>query len=310
MKKILLATTVLVGTAGFAFADVTLSGNGRMGITSVQSIDTNDTVSTADDETVTTTAFDSRARASVNMSASTDGGLEFGGSFGIHDNAGAAAGTAGSVFISGAFGKLTMGSTDSAAQNAVGQLAGVGYADNGSHNEIGYLTGGDTEMALYSYSASGFTGYVSVGQPAPVVKADYIDGDTFSVGAAYATDAFSVAVGYESRNAELAINDATQLSVAASATMSGLTAKVIYMTVDNADAASFDPSSMGLSATYAMDAVSVTGYIRQQEVSDDETASFSGIGASYSLGGGATLAGGIANADGLTKADLGVNFSF
>ena len=286
MKKILLATTVLVGTAGFASAEVTLSGNGRMGITYVE------TAAAGDKET----SFNSRVRASVSMSASTDGGLEFGGSFGIHDAGAAAGGTEGSVFISGAFGKLTMGGTDSAAQNAVGQLAGVGYAGTGDGNEIGYLTSGDKEMALYSYSASGFTGYVSVGQP------DNAD-DTFSVGAAYSTDAFGVAVGYEDSSVT-----GTQTSVSGSATFSGVTAKAIYMTRDNVTG--FDPSSYGLSASYSADALSLTVYARQQETSATDTAYFQGIGASYSLGGGATLAGGIANADGATKADLGVNFSF
>jgi outer membrane protein OmpU len=286
MKKILLATTVLVGTAGFASADVTLSGNGRMGIVNAETVIANDKE----------TSFNSRVRASVNLSASSDGGLEFGGSFGIHDAGAAAAGTEGSVFISGAFGKLTMGGTDSAAQNAVGQLAGVGYAGTGDGNEIAYLTGGDKEMALYTFSASGLTAHVSVGQP------DNAD-DTFSVGAAYATDAFSVAVGYEDSSV-----NGTQTSVAASATASGVTAKVIYMTRDNT--VGFDPTSMGVSATYSMDAVSLTGYYRQQETSATTTATFTGIGGSYSLGGGATLAGGVADADGLARADLGVTFSF
>jgi outer membrane protein OmpU len=290
MKKILLATTVLVGTAGFASAEVTLSGNGRMGITYAE------TAAVGDKET----SFNSRVRASVNMSASTDGGLEFGGSFGIHDAVAAAAGTEGSVFISGAFGKLTMGGNDSAAQNAVGQLAGVGYTGNGDHNEIGYLTSGDRESALYSYSASGFTGYLSVGQPDNAA-------DTYSLGAAYATDAFTVAVGYEDSDSAGTAADATQTSVSASATFSGVTAKAIYMTRDTAG---FDPESYGLSATYAMDAISITGFYRQEETSATNTAYFQGIGASYSLGGGATLAGGIVNNDGLTKADLGVNFSF
>jgi outer membrane protein OmpU len=290
MKKILLATTVLVGTAGFASAEVTLSGNGRMGITYAE------TAAVGDKET----SFNSRVRASVNMSSSTDGGLEFGGSFGIHDAVAAAAGTEGSVFISGAFGKLTMGGNDSAAQNAVGQLAGVGYTGNGDHNEIAYLTSGDRESALYSYSASGFTGYLSVGQPDNAA-------DTYSIGASYATDAFTVAVGYEDSDSAGVAADATMTSISASATFSGVTAKAIYAT---SDTAGFDPETYGLSASYAMDAITVTGFYRQAEVTATNTAYFQGIGASYSLGGGATLAGGIVNNDGLTKADLGVNFSF
>ena len=290
MKKLLLATTVLVGTAGFASAEVTLSGNGRMGITYAE------TAAVGDKET----SFNSRVRATISMSSSTDSGLEFGGSFGVHDAVAAAAGTEGTVFISGAFGKLSMGGNDSAAQNAVGQLAGVGYTGNGDHNEIGYLTSGDRESALYSYSASGFTGYLSVGQPDNAA-------DTYSLGAAYSTDTFSVAVGYEDSDSAGTAADATQTSVSASATFSGVTAKAIYMTRDTAG---FDPESYGLSASYTMDAITVTGFYRQEETSATNTAYFQGIGASYSLGGGATLAGGIVNNDGLTKADLGVNFSF
>lgn len=290
MKKILLATTVLVGTAGFASAEVTLSGNGRMGITYAE------TAAVGDKET----SFNSRVRATISMSSSTDSGLEFGGSFGVHDAVAADAGTEGTVFISGAFGKLSMGGNDSAAQNAVGQLAGVGYTGNGDHNEIAYLTSGDKEMALYSYSASGFTGYLSVGQPDNAA-------DTYSLGAAYSTDTFSVAVGYEDSDSAGTAADATQTSVSASATFSGVTAKAIYMTRDTAG---FDPESYGLSASYTMDAITVTGFYRQEETSATNTAYFQGIGASYSLGGGATLAGGIVNNDGLTKADLGVNFSF
>lgn len=291
MKKILLATTVLVGTAGFAFADApTLSGNGRMGIVNAE------TAAAGDKET----AFNSRVRATVSMAGATDSGLEFGGSFGIHDAGNAASGTEGSVYISGAFGKLTMGATDSAAQNAVGQLAGVGYAGTGDGNEISYLTGTQKEMALFSFSSSGFTGYASVGQLDNATE-------TYSIGAAYSTDAFGFGFGYENSDAAGTANDATQTSISASATVSGLTAKVIYMTKDTA---TFDPSSMGLSATYAMDAISLTAYYRQQETSATNTDTYTGIGASYSLGGGATLAGGIADADGLARADLGVTFSF
>ncbi|MEY4697508.1 MAG: hypothetical protein RIT14_1936, partial [Pseudomonadota bacterium] len=57
MKKILLATTILVGTAGFAAAEVALSGDARMGIVN----------------NGTDTTFSSRARVSFTMSGETDG---------------------------------------------------------------------------------------------------------------------------------------------------------------------------------------------------------------------------------------------
>ena len=87
-------------------------------------------------------------------------GLSFGGSFRAADVVGGGAlenaadlsvsnskatndGKAGSVFLSGAFGKITMGDNDGAAQQSVGQVDGVGYTGNGDLNEIAYITGAD-----------------------------------------------------------------------------------------------------------------------------------------------------------------------
>lgn len=280
MKKILLATTLLAGTAGFAAAEVTLSGDGRMGVTFTEGQD-----KTAASES--NLAFSSRARVKFTLSGTTDGGLEFGGSFRSHDSVGAAAGTAGSVFVSGAFGKLTMGDIDSAAQNAVGQLAEVGYTGLGTGNEIGYLTSGDDEGALYEYSNAGFTGFLSVGQPSNLT-------DTYALGAKYSTDTFSVGVGYEDDSFD------TQTSISASGTFSGVTVMGLYSAKDVAGTEAY-----GLSASYTMDALTVDAYYV-----DNFGAENKGIGATYSLGGGAAVEGGIADLDGNARADLGVTFSF
>ena len=84
-------------SAGFAAADVAVSGDGRMGI-----------VSTDGDS-----LFSSRMRIKFSGSGTTDAGLSFGGSFRANDASGAKSGTSGSVFISGAFGKISMGDVDS-----------------------------------------------------------------------------------------------------------------------------------------------------------------------------------------------------
>ena len=67
MKNFLLATTILVASAGFAVAEITLSGDARMGI--------------VDNGGVDGAVFSSRARVSFNMAGETDGGLAFGASF-------------------------------------------------------------------------------------------------------------------------------------------------------------------------------------------------------------------------------------
>ena len=81
--------------------------------------------------------------------------------------------------------------------------------------------------------------------------------------------------------------------------------------------------TFGLSADYAMDAVTIGGFWRRDEYKsdwidaagndyDDQEFDSFGIGAEYDLGGGATLAGGIIDTDYLddTVADLGVRFTF
>lgn len=311
MKKILLATTMLVGTAGFAAAEVTLSGSARMGVT-------------YDSTNADQMAFSSRARAAFTMSGETDGGLSFGATFGAHDAGGANDGTAGTVFVSGAFGTLTMGDTSSAAERAVGDLVGVGYTGIGAldgetlfgldpdsadadeaffagvafGNEMAYIAGGATEMALYSYNAGSFNGYVSIGQPRG-------NDNVYAVGASYATDAFTVSAGYERAG------DAKHAIVGASGTFSGVTVEGIY----GKGSGSLDGlKQYGLGASYSMDAITASAFYRVTDVAGFKINVY-GVGASYSLGGGATLAGGISKAEDDvgnlgTRADLGLTFTF
>jgi outer membrane protein OmpU len=144
-------------------------------------------------------------------SGTTDGGLAFGGSFGVHDNAGANSGTAGSTFISGAFGKISMGGLDSGDAAAVGQLASVGYTGLGSTNSINYAADGfdgfglvkssatvdnvddaGGAKVLYTYAANGLSLNVSTAQLSNTAT----DHTAYGVGAAYTTGALTVAVGY------------------------------------------------------------------------------------------------------------------
>ena len=186
MKKILLATTVFAGFAGVASAEVTLSGDARMGVIYSEQFDSMD--------------FTSRARVAFALSGESDSGLSFGASFRA-DNAGASAqsvtcapllipgtpvcsvangggaanGVAGSVYISGAFGKLSMGDVDSAIKAAVGQVSGVGLTGLGDQNEVahGGLTVGATDPsgALYEYTTGGFTlGTGMADDPAPAIN--------------------------------------------------------------------------------------------------------------------------------------------
>lgn len=280
MKKFLIATTMIVGTAGVAAAEVTLSGNGRMGVT-YNEADVGNEV-----------AFNSRVRATINMSSESDSGLSFGGSFGVHDAVGASTGLNGSIYVEGAFGKLSMGDVSSAAENAVGDLYGVGYTGIGDGNEMVYISTGDNEMALYSYTAGSFTAYASVGQPATGTET------TFSLAGKYSAGAVAVSLGYED------VGTASHIIGGVEGTFDSVKVKAIY---GSASDLNFD--QYGLSVSYSADALGVSAYYLETDSAGVKAQNW-GVGASYDLGGGAKLAGGIADINGNSRADLGVNLSF
>ena len=324
MKKILLATTVLGMSAGFAAADVAVSGSARMGIVSTDGVST----------------FSSNVHASFSGSGTTDGGLAFGGSFDMHNASGADGGTSGSTFISGAFGKIAMGGVNSGDKAVVGNLASVGYEGLGSGNSISYAADGgalglndDNEASakvLYTYSNNGLTLAAS--------SAQLTDGGAtaYGVGVSYTTGGLTFALG--SGQADFTFTDLpiawvagnndgvenldgtgsiTDTSASVTYAMGDTTIMAIYQDksadiVDDGNGvhAALDTSvtatSMGLSVVHKIDAVTLTAYSVTTELdagdltADKPTVSRYGIGAAYNLGGGATLAAGWAAVDAAT----------
>jgi len=213
MKKILLATTILSVSAGFAAADVAISGSGKMGVVATDGA----------------SVFKSGVDITFKASGTTDAGLAFGGKFDSNNSIGADAGVKGSVFISGAFGKISMGDVAGGDAAAVGQLASVGYTGLGSGNSINYASDGfdlfglpakvagdfsyeynyydDADLAvstvvlggapakvLYTYSAGGLTVDASAGQ----ISNGPADHNSYGLGVAYTTGGLTLAAGYGS----------------------------------------------------------------------------------------------------------------
>lgn len=329
MKKVLFATSALVLTAGFASAEVALSGDGRMGF-----------IYDGDDM-----QFSSRARVKFTLTGETDSGLSFGGSFRADNASSAKNGTAGSVWISGAYGKLSMGDVDSAAEAAIGDLYEVGYTGGafaGDIEEISYL-GTDLDnqgpVALYEYSINGFNLYASMSDGSATACTGAVVGslgcnrvadkntDTaWSLAANYDLNGYKIGLGYSKHG------DAKEIVLGGEATFNEIGVKAIYADYSNraysnsilqaAGVSSIElDRTFGLSAKYDMaNGVGVQGFWRRDKVSyittanmkgDEDFDSF-GIGASYDLGGGATLAGGIVDTDYLkdTVADFGIKFKF
>ena len=280
MKKLLLATTMLMTAGSYAAADVSVSGDGRMGVVSTDG----------------TSEFSSRMRIKFTGSGTTDGGLSFGGSFRAADAIGAASGTSGSVYISGAFGKITMGSTGNAVDSLVSNVSAVGYGASSldGAQELGLLDSADKEGVSYNLSISGATVEVGTGQ---------LDGanEYYSVAVAYAFGGINAAIGYESDA------DDTNTKAAFSAKVGPATVMVAV-----ADRDSNEDLGYAMSADFAMAGATVTAYYANDNADEANMA----VGVSYDLGGGAVFKSGVGTVydadagESVTVADAGLNFSF
>jgi outer membrane protein OmpU len=233
MKQILLASTALVAFAGAAAAEVAISGSGRMGMVYDKSI-LNDNIVIVNNTAKRTSdagfRFDSRVRVAFTLTQETDSGVTFGGTVRADNASNGNNGKGGSVFMSGAFGKLSMGDVDGAAEAAVGNLSGVGYTGLGDFNEAFYLQQGNSDLdsneelsafalpaALYEYTTGAASFYFSIGNPGGIgIGSDFFNeneggvnvgnyevSDTvidqaYGVGAKYSIDNYSFGVGYES----------------------------------------------------------------------------------------------------------------
>ncbi|OOY04823.1 porin [Thioclava sp. F28-4] len=348
MKKVLFATTALVFSAGIAAAEVSVGGDGRMGVV-YNGSDWN---------------FSSRIRVSFTASGTTDGGLEFGGSVRADQAIGATRGTEASVYISGAFGKLSMGDVVGAPEALFGDFYEVGYTDLDGRggNDIGYLTadnGGNVDcqdlnpttptgvsacansgpnllytgtFGAFSVAASMSDGKanaltvgglgvpVSIGASTVTSLATSISTSVtqeYAIAGAYTFGNYTVGMGYEYANGRNGFGGSTDVDMISLAGVGqfGNTSVKGVIAHRGQDA---DVDWYGIGASSVFGATTVGGYVQYKKDNNalagtDDDVTWYGIGAEYDLGGGASIKGGIAdndNSDTDPIADLGVTFSF
>lgn len=340
MKKVLFATSALVLTAGFAVAEVAVSGDGRMGM-----------IYDGDDA-----QFSSRARVLFTLTGESDSGLSFGGKFRVDQenysaNPGgrsAAKGSAGSVWISGTYGKLSMGDVVSATEAAIGDLYEIGYTDGEFANdieELSFLVGDGNNKdqgptILYEYSIDNFSFYASATDgsdtawysstgannhnPDPNATNPALTGDRLSDEVAY-----SLAAKYDAGNWNAALSyakhgDASEIGLGVEGQFDAFTAKAVYLSYDdvygnashdgktvefnrefNRDSANANiemKHTIGLAAAYEVDAWTIKGFWRQ-----DKFEAVTGSGSekldSYGIGADYDLGGGATLAGGVVKSD-------
>lgn len=305
MKKILLATTMLAGTAGFAAAEVTVKGEAEMGIWSNSAGDV---------------AFWQDVEVKFSMSGTTDGGLEFGanidldeGDVALNDDSGTA------VYISGTFGKLTLGDTDGALDWALADMDNgmTSIADDhtthvawfGGNDMDGSSNGaGDGQILRYENTFGQFGFAVSLEQGDDGAG---VEDDIYGVGIKYTAN-----LGGTDVNLGLAYQDAgdngSAAGVSAAATFGGaFTGKIGYISFDD-DWDNRD-SHLGAELTYVSGPIGVgVNYGKVEQVVGDSFDSF-GVVANYDLGGGAKVEFGYASdVTGLDddQWSLGIGMSF
>jgi outer membrane protein OmpU len=283
MKKILLATTMLAGFAGAASAEMALSGSAVMGVGG----NGNDTYSLM--ETYVT----------FTGTGTTDGGLEFGLSSTIAtyntDDSFSNDGT--TVYISGAFGKLSMGSVSEADDVAglpdIGGIGGLGV-DNIAEVDNGDSLGWGHNVN-YTYSAGAFTVSAS---------ADIDTDGVYAVGGKYTFGDYYVGLGFGADD-----NDQEHTtSLYAGGTMGAVSVKAMYSSYNYYGIGDYTSNAYGLYGAYTTGALTISAEVAANDYTSD--ASF-GLGAAYDLGGGASVTGGIASINGGDlKWEAGVSMSF
>lgn len=311
MKALLASTALLAAMVGIASAEVAVTGSARMGM--------------VDGFGDVGPQFSSRVRITFTASGETDTGLAFGATVRADQSGqGNTANNDSTVYMSGGFGKLSMGDVDGAANAATGQTDGVGYTGLSDLNEVTYLANGGTDFGdpgiglddpqdtsvLYEYTTGSLSFYLSSTQ------LDVAEGaQAKSIAAKYSTGAFAVSLGYENLDAEDDY-EWEQFVLGGSATFGGVTVKAIYADGKNNQGDEWKQHSV--SATYAMDALSVTAFVADDEdlltndLESSANARAYGLGASYDLGGGAKVSGGYVKnrTDDTNAVDLGLSFSF
>lgn len=309
MKKILMASTMLVATGGMAAADITFDGFGRFGLTYDEG---------REDAAVarSTTQLDQRFRVNIVGKTETDNGVEFRARLRLesNDNSIGQGSGGGNVVEAPEFGvsaggfNVFLGNTSDLIDS--GDIVdyygnGVGLTDFAETSSnfglpISGINGGDTidPTIKSSYTIGGFTVGASFSDNALDSAAE-----EYQFGAGYKFGNFGV--GAVIGNLDDGVDDQDFYAASFNGDLGSFAFSLLVADIDGQDDTSFGASiavPVG-AATEVRLAVSDTGN------DADDTAY--GLGFRHSLGGGVRLQGGVGeNNVGNTVGDIGVIFNF
>ena len=339
MKKILIATTALVGTASIAAAELTIAGSARVGI------GYNEGATNAAGEEQET-RIEQRMRVNITGIAESDAGVKFEARFRLESNedadnsiSGRGPGAAGFAISSGGF-RLDVGNVSdvldsgdvvnyygsgigltsfleynaglTSGANAFDNVGGFGAGDQDQTTiKLRYSAGDLTVSASYSNNQNATAAVTSVGPDGIPGTADDVvvsaaatnDIEEFQIGVGYSFGDYNVGAAFG--NVDNGTTDQDFWAISFDGSIGNVGFGVIV-----GDADDLDDVGYGLYLTYDVSAATEIRFVVAGG-GDDANDDAVGIGFRHSLGGGVTLAGGIGqNTAGNTQADLGVSFSF
>lgn len=330
MKKVLLATSALVATAGMAVADVKMSGYGRFGVLYVEN-GTSPAVratagadgldGTADDTAAVPAAsfetrLESRFRLTIDASTEADGGLKFGARLRIQsDDTGAGGTTTGLINaprFSVSAGGLTLGvgnifgaidATSGAYAGGQFGLSGLGWANVVTNfgSDTYSSTGVGRNGVELIYSMGDFTAHLSNSNPNPNAVGAF---QRTEIVLAYTIAGYKLTAGY---NDSTRANDIDWL-VTAGGSFGAIGVDVAVGEDNEGDMSAALAGSYKVGAATKIGAFVALDDNFKNVVGRDEVAY--GFEVEHSLGGGATILGGFSTNHGINQADLGVQFNF
>ena len=317
MKKVLLATTALTFSSGFALAQdsgISISGSAEMGIAdrdidgrSVEFIQDIDVTFSFIGETDNGLSFGAAIDIDEVSNDDTDGDgiaeAEDDATGNDFDDGGV------SVFISGDFGTLTLGDTDGAFDFAVAEATGGGslqddHTAHEGYNGNGGLSGDtDGQVLRWNRNFGDFAVAVSYAQDATAngAEADTGTGEAIGVGVRGTFGVFTVGVGYEDND----VDDIIGVSV-------GYGFGDFNFIANYADQDTLG-SRYGLAVVYGSGPLTLAANYGDQDndVTGVDVEGF-GLAANYDLGGGAEVQFGYGDSDVADTStwSLGISMSF
>ncbi|MEL6168797.1 MAG: porin [Pseudomonadota bacterium] len=288
MKKVLLASTALVLSAGVAAADLSLGGSANFGLAYDDS--------RTDDELFLKYELD----FGISGATTTDSGLAVGASIDLDQQIDSTTGNPTNeddegpsdpeVFISGSFGTLTVGDVDFAV-DALG-ISDAGFDGIGLDDDAEALrdAGGAVANVQYEY----VFGDVSIIVTYHTIEEDFglvgeYDGGTFSVGLGYQTDEST---------------DENTVTLVGDVSFGDVTVGGIYSDWSG------DATAYGIDVNYSTGPLTVTAVYGVLDIDGVDNDDDFGIGIEYDLGGSVSLGAGLGSVNDATVADFGINMSF